>query len=89
MAESQISQTGTFVFKNSQLDAKCFDLALLTDSADEAAFLLLVQDAGFGHENMQRAEIWLVGAKARLAAAKSCKDVFDSQKKRQGECFGY
>ena len=76
------SQIGPFFFESSNLTL------LLVDSDDEAAVLPPDQDAGVRDENMQCAHTWLVLAKARLAPAKSWKDVFDSRKKRQNKCLG-
>ena len=61
---------------------------LSADSDDEAAVLPPDKDAGVLDENMQRAHIWFVCAKAQLTPAKSWKDVLNSQKKCQTECLG-
>ena len=82
IAASETSQIGPFFFESSNLTL------LLVDSDDEAAVLPPDQDAGVRDENMQCAHTWLVLAKARLAPAKSWKDVFDSRKKRQNKCLG-
>ena len=65
------------------------------DSDDEAAwpgcvaaFLDSAQDAGVRVEKLHRACTWFFRAKARLAPAKTWKDVLQSRENRQKECIG-
>ena len=72
------------------MDAKCFDFARLADLDDEAVVLYSAKDVGVLDENSHSACTWFSRAKARLAPAKTWKDVTGCvhfQEHRQKECL--
>ena len=88
MTDSQMSQLGTFFRKIRLFDATIFDMAPRADSDDEAAFLDSDQDAGVLVEKLHSACTLFFCAKARLAPAKTWKDVLQFRGNRQKECIG-
>ena len=74
-------QSGPIFRKTSLFDAKCIEFAPLADYDDEVQVFDSAQNAGVLDENLHRACTWFFCAKARLAPAKTWRDVLHSPRK--------